>query len=199
MQDQDPAEPSPYQPPLPAASQTRRHGGASRLWMTIGILCVAFLLFYGAGKLINLQRTTPAIETAIPRDASPGLDGVIAPDAPSTQFRVGDCLQGFTSPLEPATVVTCETSHNAQFIGSFQADVDEYPGADGLYDLSVKGCKAISLDPRSALDSTWLYQFSHPSSAAWTAGDRTVDCFLNLVDGTVRTSLLQQSPQSMPS
>lgn len=199
MPETDQPESSPYQPPLPATSQARRYPRASRIWKIVGILCLAALVFYGAGKLIVVKQPSAAPETAVPRDATPGLDGVIAPDAPAAQFRVGDCLQGFTDPLKPATVVTCETSHNAQYVGSFLAQGDAFPGPQELLELSEKGCKAIRLDPGSALDSSWLYRFSHPSKATWAGGDRAVDCFLSLTEGTVRTSLLPQSPVSMNS
>ncbi|GAA4372738.1 septum formation family protein [Paeniglutamicibacter cryotolerans] len=195
----DRPEPSPYQPPLSATAPTRRPFGVFRFWRILGILCVAALVFYGAGKLIGTRQSTVVPETAVPRDANPGLDGVIASDMPAAQFRVGDCLQGFTDPLQPATVVTCENAHNAQYIGSFLAEGDAFPGSSELLSLSEKGCKAIRLDPGSALDSSWLYRFSHPSKATWAEGDRAVDCFLSLTDGTVRSSLLPQTPVSMHS
>lgn len=196
MQESNLPEPSPYQPALSADTPAPQRSGAFKTWRIVGILCVAALVFYGAGRLIESKQPASAPETVVPREISPGLDGVIALEAPASQFIVGDCLQDFVDPLKPATVVTCETPHNAQFIGSFRAGGDEFPGSEELLALSEKGCKDIRLDPGSALDSTWLYRFSHPSKATWANGDRTVACFLNLADGTVRSSLLPQSALS---
>nr|WP_244652615.1 septum formation family protein [Glutamicibacter sp. FBE19] len=109
---------------------------------------------------------------------------------PPAQLQLGDCLRGFDSPLDAQTVVTCDSAHNAQMIGSFEVSGTDYPGASELLTQSEDLCKSVSLDPSAGLDSTWTYHFSRPSQSTWEQGDRAVSCFLSLAEGNVRTSLL---------
>lgn len=147
------------------------------------------IALYGADKFFagnQAQTTAPLVN----RNVNPGIDGVIAVGVPPEQLETGDCLQGFASALDPATVVTCATSHNAQMIGSFEVTETVFPGPDALMQRSEDLCKAIVLDPQSGIDSTWSYHFSRPSEKTWKTGDRTVACFLALSEGTVQNSLL---------
>lgn len=147
------------------------------------------IALYGADKFFAAnQAQTPA--PLVNRNVNPGIDGVIAVGVPPEQLETGDCLQGFASALDPATIVTCTTSHNAQMIGSFEVTESEFPGPDALMQRSEDLCKAIVLDPQSGIDSTWSYHFSRPSEKTWKTGDRTVACFLALSEGTVQKSLL---------
>lgn len=147
------------------------------------------IVIYGAGRFFAPD-TAPAPTTEVSRNASPGLDGIIATDVPADQLRVGDCLQGFTGPLQTSTVVTCQTAHNAQLIGTFAIDGETYPGPDGILDRSEELCKSVPLDPAAPLDTGWSYHFSRPSESTWATGDRLVACFLALNEGSVRQSML---------
>ena len=147
------------------------------------------IVIYGADRFFG-QDVAPEPIAEVTRNASPGLDGIIAPDVPADQFRDGDCLQGFTGPLEPSTVVTCETAHNAQLIGTFSIEGDAFPGPAAILAQSEDLCKSVPLDPTSPLDTGWSYHFSRPSEATWQTGDRAVACFLALNEGTVRVSML---------
>ncbi|MGO2051175.1 MAG: septum formation family protein [Glutamicibacter sp.] len=123
------------------------------------------------------------------RNPSPGLDGIIAASIPPEQLILGDCLRGFESPLALQTVVTCDSAHNAQLIGSFELAGEEYPGSNELLTESESLCKSVSLDPSAGLDSTWTYHFSRPSESTWTQGDRLVSCYLRPPDATGRNPL----------
>lgn len=154
------------------------------------------MVIYGANKFFGPD-DAPAPGIEVTRNASPGIDGVIATRVPADQLQVGDCLQGFTGPLESSTVVTCQTAHNAQLIGTFTIGGESFPGPEGILARSEELCKSVPLDPSSPLDTGWSYHFSRPSEATWKTGDRMVACFLALNEGTVRVSMLPPVPSAL--
>lgn len=174
---------------LSASSTARSWWRAPALWALVGALGILLVAIYGANKFFGQDAASNA-PTDVTRNASPGIDGVIATEVPADQLESADCLQGFTSPLDTSTVVTCQTAHNAQLIGSFSLDGDTFPGSAKILDTSEKLCKSIALDPSSPLDAGWSYHFSRPSESSWKNGDRVVDCFLALNEGSVRISML---------
>nr|WP_269211971.1 septum formation family protein [Zhihengliuella flava] len=133
--------------------------------------------------------------TNVERNEDPGIDGIIATQAPASMFEVGDCLSDFTSPLEPATIVECSTRHDAQFIGTAALEQDiPYPGKPGTTDKAVEACKAIELNTDVLTAFEWEYHFSQPTADSWEAGDRTVACFLATTnDGDMATGTLLRS------
>ncbi|UYQ76746.1 septum formation family protein [Glutamicibacter sp. JL.03c] len=181
-------EPQAALPPLqPEPEKPKRHGGQWAL-MIIAVLALAAAVVFLVLRIID----PPASPVAnnVERNENPGLDGIIATEMPPVQLQLGDCLRGFNSPLDPQTVVTCDSAHNAQMIGSFEVTGTDYPGAGELLTQSEDLCKSVSLDPSAGLDSTWTYHFSRPSESTWDQGDRAVSCFLSLKEGNVRSSLL---------
>ncbi len=184
-----PAEGKAALPARRARPQKRLWWRSPSLWALVGTLGILLIFVYGTQKILG---TDPAKGSAavVTRNPSPGLDGIIALQVPPDQLSVGDCLQGFKSALEPVTIVTCVTAHNAQMIGSFEITEDVFPGPEQMLSRSESLCKSITLDPGSSLDSTWSYHFSRPSLGTWKTGDRKVACFLALNEGTVQDSLL---------
>ncbi|MDO5744029.1 MAG: septum formation family protein [Micrococcaceae bacterium] len=170
-------------------SQKRSWWRAPALWALVGALGVLLIVVYGVNKFFAQDPGTAPVGE-VTRNASPGLDGIIAMDVPADQLQVGDCLQGFVSPLEDTTVVTCLTAHNAQLIETFKLKGDEFPGPARILAESQELCKSVPLDPTSPLDTSWSYHFSRPSETSWKAGDRLVACFVALDEGTVRESVL---------
>lgn len=195
MPDLPEPEPKAALPALSAMSQRRSWWRAPALWVLVGALGVMLILIYGANTFFGgPDAQSPAAE--VTRNASPGIDGVIAIDVPAEQLQSGDCLQGFTGPLENSTVVTCPTAHNAQLIETFTLDDGEFPGAEEILNESEQLCKSVALDPASPLDTGWSYHFSRPSEATWQDGDRMVACFLALNEGSVRVSMLKEDTEA---
>ena len=190
-------EPKAALPPLrPEPEKPKRQFGQWFL-LVAGVIALAAAIVFVVLRLVD-PPTTP-LANDVERNDSPGLDGVVAENMPPEQLVLGDCLRGFTSPLDPQTVVTCDTSHNAQLIGVF--DVEEgsdaqYPGSAELLARSEDLCKSVSLDPSAGIDSTWTYHFSRPSNSTWDQGDRTITCFLSLSEGNIRSSLLPAADDS---
>lgn len=176
-------------------SQKRSWWRSPALWALLGALGFLLIVIYGATKFFGQDATEAPVEE-VSRNPSPGLDGIISIDVPAQQLKVGDCLQGFVSPLESTTVVTCLTAHNAQLIGTFEISAEEFPGSAGILARSEDLCKSIPLDPTSPLDTSWSYHFSRPSEDSWKGGDRLVACFVAIDEGTVRESVLApQGPE----
>lgn len=189
-------EPQAALPPLqPEPQKPKRRGGQWAL-MIVAVLALAAAVVFVVLRIIDPPASP--IANNVERNESPGLDGIIATEMPPAQLELGDCLREFESPLDPQTVVTCESAHNGQMIGSFEVSGDEYPGASELLNQSEDMCKSVSLDPSAGLDSTWTYHFSRPSESTWGQGDRTVLCFLSLSEGNVRTSLLPENATDAP-
>lgn len=168
------------------------------LWAIVGTLAILLIFLYGAEKI---RGTDPSKGAAalVTRNPSPGLDGIIALQVPPEQLAVGDCLQGFKSALEPVTIVTCATAHNAQMIGTFEITEVDFPGTEQMLSRSESLCKSVTLAPGSSLDSTWSYHFSRPSKETWKTGDRKVACFLALNEGTIQDSLLPSDAAGISS
>lgn len=196
MPDLPPPEPRAALPALSALSEERSWWRTPALWALVGALGILLLIIYGADNFFG-QDDAQTQGTEVTRNASPGLDGLIAIDVPADQLKVGDCLQGFTGPLETSTVVACQTAHNAQLIGTFTLDDEEFPGTAGILARSEQLCKSVPLDPNSPLDTGWSYQISRPSEVAWKKGDRLVACFLSLNEGSVRVTMLPQDTSSV--
>lgn len=193
MQEHSERRPPSYQPPRPAQTQTVHRFGIAPIWLAIGAIGIILILVFGVTRLVQATRPGPTTVAPVPRNPSPGIDGIIAEGAPPAQFEVGDCLADFTSPLEPATIVTCSTPHTAQLIGLETLDDVPYPGDPRVTSKAEAACRAITLDPGTALQGAWNYAFSRPSAGTWEAGDRTVACFLALEEGTTTASLLPSS------
>lgn len=185
-------EPS-YQPARPAETQGGHRFGIAPGWLVIGALGIILILVFGISRLTHAMQANPEASPTVARDPSPGIDGIIAENAPAHQFKVGDCLADFTSPLDPATIVTCTTPHGAQLIGVKTLDDVPYPGDPRVTSKAEEACRAIRLDPGAALEGNWNYAFSRPSAGTWDAGDRSVACFLSLEEGTTTASLLPSS------
>jgi len=183
-------EPQAALPPLqPETQKPKRRGGQWAL-MIIAVLALAAAVVFVVLRIIDPPASP--IANNVERNESPGLDGIIATEMPPAQLELGDCLREFDSPLDTQTVVTCNSAHNAQMIGSFEVSGTDYPGANELLTQSEDMCKSVSIDPSAGLDSTWTYHFSRPSESTWGQGDRTVSCFLSVSEGNVRTSLLPE-------
>lgn len=187
-------EPKAALPPLkPEPEPAKKRTGQ---WI---LLVIAFLALAAAAVFVVLRFLAPAqapVGENVQRNSNPGLDGVIAEGMAPDNLEVGECLRGFISPLEPQTIVTCDSAHNGQLIGTFELEGDQFPGADALLTQAEDLCKSIPLDPTAPLDSSWTYHFSRPSQGTWDRGDRLVSCFLSLPEGSIRTSLLPADEQS---
>lgn len=172
------SEPAGTTGPGTEAAATQAGPGAGRWWLVLGVIALVVV-----STLLIIRFVTgddDATEgTLVERNDAPGIDGIIAANAPASMFEVGDCLTRFTSPLEPATIVQCSTRHNAQFIGTSTLEQDiPYPGNPGTTQKAVEACKAIELDTDVLTAYEWEYQFSQPTADSWESGDRTVACFL---------------------
>ncbi|MEE1621382.1 septum formation family protein [Zafaria sp. Z1313] len=189
MEEPHRSEPSPYQPARPAQTQVRPIWGLSPVWLVVAALAVVLLVVYATGRLVEAGSAGESPAAEVERSA-PGIDGIIARDVPAEQFLPGDCLSGFTGALEPATVVACTTRHSAQLIGIAELEDGAYPGDGEIAAAAEASCKEIQLDPDAVTAGRWNYEFSRPSQGTWQAGDRSVACFLVLVEGTVSRSLL---------
>lgn len=163
------------------------------------LLVIAFLALAAAAVFIVMRFLAPGqgpVGSAVERNPDPGLDGVVAAGMAPEHLQIGECLRGFASPLDPQTIVTCDSAHNAQLIGTFELEGEKFPGANNLLTEAENLCKSIPLDPSSPLDSSWTYHFSRPSQGTWAQGDRLVSCFLSLHEGNIRSSLLLPAEQS---
>lgn len=191
MVEQNLPEPQAALPPLSPEPQKPKRQFGQWFLLVAAVIALAAAIVFLVLRVIDPPSRQGADE--VERNQTPGLDGVIAENMPPEQLILADCLRGFKSPLDLQTVVTCDSSHNAQLIGTF--DVEDgpdapYPGPDDLLARSEDLCKSVALDPSAGIDSTWTYHFSRPSEGTWKQGDRTISCFLSLSEGSIRSSLL---------
>ncbi|APF41366.1 septum formation family protein [Neomicrococcus aestuarii] len=178
----------------PETSDTPPSSGwtGKRIIALVAALVVVALIAIGIFNVWNNSANTTAEEPTVSRSATPGIDGIIAKNVPVNQVRLGDCVRGFTGPLDKATVVTCTTDHNAQLIGlpKLENQPEEYPGSENVSASGLDACKAITLNVASLGTADWRYEYSSPSKDSWADGDREIVCFLKSEGSTTKTSLL---------
>lgn len=170
------------------------------------VASLAALVLFGALLAPWLQGlfTSPAgptPTTAVSRNASPGVDGIIARSVPPEQLEPGDCLTDFRSVEETATVIDCQSPHTAQLIGrKTWPDQAAFP-TEGLRGAAEEFCGQIQLT--GSPEAQIRIEISHPAEGTWAEGDRRVDCVAHALQGTLTTSLttdpVAEGPSSAPS
>ena len=172
-------------------------GGWSRkrILALLAALVVIALIALGIFNALSRSNAPATEEPTVSRNASPGIDGIIAKAVQVNQLQVGDCVRDFAGPLEKATVVTCTTDHNAQLIGvpELKNEPDAYPGSEAVSAKGLEACKAITLNVASLGSVNWRYEYSRPSKDTWATGDREIGCFLKSEGSNTKTSLLPTS------
>ncbi|WP_104101959.1 septum formation family protein [Arthrobacter sp. 08Y14] len=107
--------------------------------------------------------------------------GVLEENVAPIELDAGACLADFTGVNEPATVVTCETPHNAQLVAAATyPDSDEFPGTEALSERATEICsqvrysEALTESPDLELQENKVI----PTRESWEDGDRRIDCFV---------------------
>jgi len=118
-------------------------------------------------------------------------DGVVAEDVSPFDFQQGQCFTKFEAVMRAATVVTCDTPHTAQLVGTFSyGDDEEFPGADELNIKAQAVCTAVVLNDAAAKAPELKDSYGMPSKETWARGDRRIDCFKIAADGEKITGTL---------
>lgn len=107
--------------------------------------------------------------------------GVLEEDVAPIELDAGACLTDFTGVNEPATVVTCETPHNAQLVAAdTYPDNGEFPGTEALSERATEICSQVRYS-EEVTDSPDLELQENkviPTRESWDEGDRRIDCFV---------------------
>lgn len=163
----------------------RRKSSKAPLLIGIGI---AAALVVGVILLITMLTGS--------RDSGPqpnaGSNGIIAEDVSPFDFEEGQCFTEFTDATQPATVVTCETPHQAQLVNTFSYEDDAgFPGEEALADRASELCRNTELSQEAnQYEERLRQQTAYPQPESWEAGDRRVDCFIRITSGQITGSLI---------
>ncbi|MCQ1952356.1 septum formation family protein [Arthrobacter sp. zg-Y238] len=120
-------------------------------------------------------------------------EGVISEDVSPLELEDGACLKDWDDVNSSATVVTCETPHNAQLVAtdSFTEDA-AFPGTGALEERVNDVCEAVQYaDAASEFPGLKLAK-SIPTEQTWASGDRRVDCIVFAPEGQELTESLVQ-------
>ncbi|MCC3268452.1 septum formation family protein [Arthrobacter gengyunqii] len=150
----------------PAAAPTSGNGGSKRTLLIIGVLGVLAVLVVLFFTVVLGSEKEPGV-----------LEENVAP----IELDAGACLAGFTGVNEPATVVTCETPHNAQLVASATyPDSDEFPGTDALSERATEVCSEVRYSDvlTDSPDLDLQENKVIPTRESWDDGDRRIDCFV---------------------
>jgi hypothetical protein len=174
--------------PPPAGKSAAASGDEGRpalkplLLIGAGILAAIIIIVVIIVSLANRgsESGSPAASSsAAGAQASPGADGVIAENVTPFDFKAGQCFIDFKAATQNATVVTCETPHAAQLVGTyFYKEADKFPGKDALNVQAEKFCGAIELNGKAADYPALRNSYGLPSEGTWQEGDRRIDCFV---------------------
>ncbi|MGW6172692.1 septum formation family protein [Arthrobacter sp. NPDC055138] len=144
----------------------------------------------------SLTGSSPAGGAASPSSSqseaeTADADGVIAEDVSPFDFKQGQCFTKFEAVMRDATVVTCDTPHTAQLVGTFSYGEDEeFPGADELNLKAQAVCTAVVLNDTAAEAPELKDSYGMPSKETWAQGDRRIDCFKIAEEGEQITGTL---------
>ncbi|MCA5892046.1 septum formation family protein [Isoptericola sp. NEAU-Y5] len=111
-------------------------------------------------------------------------------------LEVGSCIQ---LPADLADVtnlvhVDCASPHSAEVVGARELTADVYPGETEVLTTADEFCFDVAsgyVSPdvdTSNLDVGYLY----PTSVSWQLGDRSIDCWVQTMDGTPLTGSVAQ-------
>lgn len=180
-------------PASPGAGQDRKTDwkplviiGAVVIVAVVIIVMIVSSLTSGspAGGAASPSSSHSAAETA-------NADGVVAEDVSPFDFQQGQCFTEFEAVMRHATVVTCDTPHKAQLVGTFSYGEDEeFPGADELNMKAEDVCTAVVLNDSAADHPDLKDSYGMPSEETWAQGDRRIDCFKIAVEGEQLTGSL---------
>ena len=107
--------------------------------------------------------------------------GVLEENVAPIELDAGACLADFTGVNEPATVVTCDTPHNAQLVAAeTYPDSDEFPGTDALSERATEVCSQVRYSEAltESPDLELQENKAVPTPESWDDGDRRIDCFV---------------------
>jgi hypothetical protein len=144
----------------------------------------------------SLTSSSPAGGAASPSSSqgeaeTANADGVVAEDVSPFDFQQGQCFTDFEAVMRNATVVTCDTPHTAQLVGTFSyGDDEEFPGADELNIKAQAVCTAVELNDAAAESPELKDSYGMPSKETWAQGDRRIDCFKIAAEGEEITGTL---------
>ena len=164
-----------------APSAAEGNGRNKRLLLIIGVLGVLAVLLILLFTVLGSSNNEPGV-----------LDKNVAP----VDLEAGACLQDFSGVNEPATVVTCETPHNAQLVATVSyPDSNDFPGAEALSARATEICSDVRYSETLAERGDLGLQENKviPTPASWNEGDRRIDCFVVAgADQELAESLLEQ-------
>ncbi|MCC9144687.1 MULTISPECIES: septum formation family protein [unclassified Arthrobacter] len=118
-------------------------------------------------------------------------EGVLSEDVSPIELEAGACLQDWDDVNSSATVVTCETPHDAQLVAtdSFTEDA-AFPGTGALEERVDEVCAAVKYSDAATQFPGLKLTKSIPTEQTWATGDRRVDCFVFAPEGQELTESL---------
>jgi Septum formation len=102
-------------------------------------------------------------------------------------LKTGQC---FDPQGQSYSLVSCDSSHQAEVFATFVLSGTKYPGATAIAAQASDGCTSRLtgyVNPQLALSLTSTYVY--PDSVAWQAGTRTVICEVRAASGTLTGSV----------
>ncbi len=174
--------------PFDPQPQVRPRRKASKAPLFLGIGIAAALI---VGIILLVTVLTGNGDTGT--QARPDSNGVIAEDVSPFDFEEGQCFTDFSDATQPATVVTCETPHQAQLANTFSyAEDAEFPGEEALADRADELCRDTQLsEEANEYEDRLRQQTAYPQPESWQGGDRRVDCFIRITSGNITGSLIE--------
>lgn len=101
------------------------------------------------------------------------------------------------------TTVACTETHQAEFVGVWRAELDDYPSSGDAEAQVEQGCweqvaEYVDLPVDSDLPARTGTIVDWMSERDWDAGDRAFRCYLWLPDGELTESLAGAGPDALP-
>ncbi|MFC8922884.1 septum formation family protein [Cellulosimicrobium sp. NPDC057127] len=163
-------------------------------WVTVVVLLASGIF---AVSTFSETATTSVIDLGAPGSTTPDGSGVdSAPEALDTDIldlAVGDCVSTTDLPDTVFTVpvVPCASDHQAEVYAITHLAAGDFPGDEGVQALAEDFCfEAFESYVGLPYEDSELYAWwFSPTEENWTWGDRSVQCFLEPLSGTVTGTL----------
>jgi hypothetical protein len=170
-----------------------------RLWLGVAVPSEAGWEGGARWFRCDLMEIESVYGDPVPRVGS--LNGALAEES---DLRLG-CYQVKTDDgeIEELIPVACSEPHQAEFVGVWRADFDDYPESGDAQAAVYQGCREQvaayvdlpvdgNLAARTGAIADWM------SERDWRAGDRAFRCYLWLPDGELTESLAGAGTDALP-
>lgn len=114
----------------------------------------------------------------------------------------GDCIESLsTGSVSELPTVDCDEPHDAQVVGVFDHDGDDFPGDEAIATTANERCAELFEEFVGApvTETSLAFSSVNPTEQTWNeADDRETICFAQLADNSQLTESVEDNAEAFP-